>query len=40
MGLINAAIARYESYSGDVQKVQTYDKTPPVIQRRVDSRTP
>jgi len=40
MDLINSAIARYESYTGDVAKVQTYDRTPPVIQRRLDSRTP
>ena len=40
MDLINGAIAQYEAYSGDVRKVQTYDKTPPAIQRRLDSRTP
>jgi pilus assembly protein CpaC len=40
MDLINGAIAQYEAYSGDVRKLQSYDKAPPAIQRRLDSRTP
>jgi pilus assembly protein CpaC len=40
MDMINNAFAQYEAYSGDIRKLQSYDKTPPVIQRRLDSRTP
>ena len=40
MDMINNALTQYDAYSGDIRKLQSYDKTPPVIQRRFDSRTP
>ncbi|HEX9294667.1 MAG TPA: pilus assembly protein N-terminal domain-containing protein [Polyangiaceae bacterium] len=33
MEMINSAIRQYEAYSGDIAKVRSYDKTPPVIKR-------